>query len=205
MKDLTFAEACETTKSMEAAEADAKAIASIDTAAVPATVQLVSKHQRGQGKQSSSQSLLKTSNSHATVVEGATIFPTSANLRTLSAIPAVRGHIAPACRSKQRQPQGPPPLKRGQTGTKANYVGVEADPAEEELNLFTLERGSREVKPIRYQLTLDGIPVWMELDTGAEVSVLPESTYLSLFPEKKLVNSAAVLKTYTGEPFLSER
>ena len=46
MKDLTFAEACETAKSMEAAEADAKAIASISTPAVPATVQLVSKHQR---------------------------------------------------------------------------------------------------------------------------------------------------------------
>ena len=54
--------------------------------------------------------------------------------------------------------------------------------------MFTLERGSRKVKPIRYQL-----------DTGTEVSVLPESTYLSLFSEKKLVKSAAVLKTYTGE------
>ena len=56
MKDLTFAEACETAKSMEAAEADAKAIASISTPAVPATVQLVSKHQRWRGKQSSSHS-----------------------------------------------------------------------------------------------------------------------------------------------------
>ena len=56
MKDLTFAEACKTAKSMEAAEPDAKAIASISTAAVPATVQLVSKHQRGRGKQSSSHS-----------------------------------------------------------------------------------------------------------------------------------------------------
>ena len=31
------------------------------------------------------------------------------------------------------------------------------------------------------------------------MSVLPKSTYLSLFSEKKLVKSAAVLKTYTGE------
>ena len=46
----------------------------------------------------------------------------------------------------------------------------------------------------------------MELDTGAEVSVLPESTYLSLFPEKALIKSAAILKTYTGEsiPMIGE-
>ena len=201
MKDLTFAEACETAKSMEAAEADAKAIASISTAAVPATVQLVSKHQRWRGRQSSSHSPPQDKQQPCYRCGRRNHLPHQCKFRdAICHACGKRGHIAPACRSKQRQPQGPPPLKRGQTGTKANYVGVEADPAEEELHLFTLERGSRKVKPIRYQLTLDGIPVWMELDTGAEVSVLPESTYLSLFPEKKLVMSAAILKTYTGEP-----
>ena len=50
-------------------------------------------------------------------------------------------------------------MKWGQTGTKANYVGVEADLADKELHLFTLERGSKKVKPIRYQL-------WMEYQSG---------------------------------------
>jgi len=39
----------------------------------------------------------------------------------------------------------------------------------------------------------------MELDTGAEVSVIPEATYLLLFPDKQLMKSGVVLKTYTGE------
>ena len=39
----------------------------------------------------------------------------------------------------------------------------------------------------------------MELDTGAEVSVIPEATYKSLFPDKQLSKASVILKTYTGE------
>lgn len=39
----------------------------------------------------------------------------------------------------------------------------------------------------------------MDPDTGAEVSVLPESIYRSLFPQKQLAKSTVVLKTYTGK------
>ena len=85
-------------------------------------------------------------------MEGETIFPTNANL-----LPCL-WEERPAC--KARQPQVQPPLKRGQPGAKANYVGVEAQPEEEEeLYLFTLGMGSKKVKPICYQLrntSMDG-------------------------------------------------
>ena len=39
----------------------------------------------------------------------------------------------------------------------------------------------------------------MELDTGAEVSVIPESVYKSMFGNKQLVKSSFQLKTYLGD------
>jgi hypothetical protein len=39
----------------------------------------------------------------------------------------------------------------------------------------------------------------MELDTGAAVSLLPESVVKSQFPQLQLVPSSIRLKTYTGE------
>ena len=70
---------------------------------------------------------------------------------------------------------------------------------EEELYLFTIGQSSRKQPPIRYQLQLDGKPLWMELDTGAEVSVIPESVYKSMFGNKQLVKSSFQLKTNLGD------
>ena len=199
-KDLTFAVACETAKSMEAAEVNAKAIGN-PTAPVTPAVHLLSNHPRRRGKPPPMMDKDKQQPCYRCGRRNH--LPKQCKfLNATCHACSKRGHIAPACRSKSKPPQTPPaPFRRGQgqAPSKTNYVGVQSAPEEEELHLFTLGHCSRKVKPIRYQLTLDGIPVWMELDTGAEVSVLPESTYLSLFPEKALTKSAAVLKTYTGE------
>ncbi len=47
----------------------------------------------------------------------------------------------------------------------------------------------------------------MEVDTGAEVSIVSESTYKSLFPSTRLAKANVVLKTYTDTPIpvLGER
>ncbi len=39
----------------------------------------------------------------------------------------------------------------------------------------------------------------MEVDTGAEVSVLPAAAWKSLFPDILPVKTSATLQTYTGE------
>ena len=61
------------------------------------------------------------------------------------------------------------------------------------------QQSSKKQPPIRYQLYLDGKPLWLELDTGAEVSILQESTWKSNFPNKPLLKSTLKLKTYTGD------
>ena len=53
--------------------------------------------------------------------------------------------------------------------------------------------------PITVTLKLRGIPVEMELDTGAAVSVMSESAFNQLFPDQQLQRSSMKLKTYTGK------
>lgn len=53
--------------------------------------------------------------------------------------------------------------------------------------------------PILVTLTLMGIPVQFELDTGAAVTVMSESSFRQLFPDQQLQKSSVELKTYTGE------
>ena len=62
--------------------------------------------------------------------------------------------------------------------------------------------------PIYCDVLVEGTPLTMEVDTGAEVSVISETTCTrkSLFPESKLAKTNVVLKTYTHEtiPVLGE-
>ncbi|CAB4019266.1 Hypothetical predicted protein, partial [Paramuricea clavata] len=46
---------------------------------------------------------------------------------------------------------------------------------------------------------VEGKPLWMELDTGSAVSVLPLSKFNTTFKSSKLHPTTTVLKTYTGE------
>ena len=60
--------------------------------------------------------------------------------------------------------------------------------------------------PIYCDVLVEGTPLTMEVDTGAEVSVISETTRKSLFLESKLAKTNVVLKTYTHEtiPVLGE-
>ena len=40
----------------------------------------------------------------------------------------------------------------------------------------------------------------MEVDTGADISIISEETRKVLFPIQKIYESDLILKTYTGEP-----
>ena len=48
-------------------------------------------------------------------------------------------------------------------------------------------------------LTLNGKPLTMELDTGAAVSLVSSTLFHSLLPESELTPSAVPLRTYSGE------
>ena len=49
-------------------------------------------------------------------------------------------------------------------------------------------------------MLINGKKLSMELDTGAEVSIISEKTREETFPEEKLRPSDLKLKTYTNEP-----
>ena len=65
-------------------------------------------------------------------------------------------------------------------------------------HLFAIETSAK-TKPIKCELTVEGVPLTMEIDTGAEVSIISEATRKLLFPKLKPTKSKVVLKTYTNE------
>ena len=88
-----------------------------------------------------------------------------------------KGHIARACKSRQNH-QGSEP---GKSTKKPHYAEYSLQPSEQSLtndstyNLFTI--GGSGQNPIVVELTVNNLPVQMELDTGASLSLLNQQTY----------------------------
>ena len=53
--------------------------------------------------------------------------------------------------------------------------------------------------PIKCELKVEGKNLTMEIDTGAEVSIIAEDTFKALLPGLTLSHSGVVLRTYTHE------
>ena len=54
--------------------------------------------------------------------------------------------------------------------------------------------------PVYVHMLINGYKLSMELDTGAEVSIISENTREEIFPQDQLQPSELKLKTYTNEP-----
>ena len=65
--------------------------------------------------------------------------------------------------------------------------------------MYALTAKNSSSTPIRVQMQVAGQVLTMEVDTGAAVSILPETVYRKKFPQGRLHPSTVVLKTYTGE------
>lgn len=72
------------------------------------------------------------------------------------------------------------------------------DKSNEDFQLYTMGTKSA-TRPITVDLDLNHKRVTMEVDTGAEVSLISEKTYDMLFPDMELEQSDIILKTYTNE------
>ena len=100
-----------------------------------------------------------------------------------------RGHIAAVCRKKKADTS---------KTEQAHQVGATVDKGEEYDMYNISDTGSSE--PLIVDVTLNGIPMPMEVDTGASVSLVGEAKF-KLLREKgvSLRPSNARLSTYTGE------
>ena len=100
-----------------------------------------------------------------------------------------RGHIASVCRTKQSQA-----VKR-----RNHHLDVSEDESES-YSLYTVNGKSSEAMQVH--LTMNSVPVSMELDTGAAISLINSATYHRIAQASQLnplQKSQVTLKTYTGE------
>ena len=116
-----------------------------------------------------------------------------------------KGNIARACRSKKdSQPKSRGRRRRSHT---ANVLEEEDNPTETEEVTYTdhlFHLASQKADPLTATVRVNSAALLMEIDTGASVSVISESTYRSsLWTDRErppLQNTTARLRTYTGEP-----
>jgi hypothetical protein len=110
-----------------------------------------------------------------------------------------RGHIARVCRSRS--------FNKGQKRDKGTHHLEDQDDSDgsdgsddQSYTLFTVRESASE--PIYQEVLINTIPVKMEVDTGASVSVITHSTYQKIrecTDIQPLQPSVVKLKAYTGE------
>ncbi|XP_049527389.1 uncharacterized protein LOC119458790 [Dermacentor silvarum] len=94
------------------------------------------------------------------------------------------GHLQKMCPSKCRE------LKT------ANVVDCSDSDSEFDVyHVINTVRSGYEV-----QVNVEGKDICMQIDTGAAVTLIPESVKLNAFPHVKCEPSRVILRTYTGEP-----
>ncbi|XP_064470249.1 uncharacterized protein K02A2.6-like [Ornithodoros turicata] len=113
------------------------------------------------------------------------------------------GHIKDVCRSRNN---GPPPAQGAQRPTEKKRFHFRrtqpfkamAEVVDIEPPLWRLDRPHKD-EPISFTVNVQNVPLNMELDTGAAVSVISQQDYQSCFPELQLCPTSVTLRTYTGQ------
>ena len=105
--------------------------------------------------------------------------------------------------SHQQHPHQPSPRARPasrQAPRRAHFMSdvLPAAPAPEVDHLFSVRSPSRAV-PITVEVSLNGSPVQMEVDTGASCSLMNGAMFSQLVPECQLTPPSRSLFTYTNE------
>ncbi|XP_014675604.1 PREDICTED: uncharacterized protein LOC106815629 [Priapulus caudatus] len=135
-----------------------------------------------------------------------------------------KGHLKRVCRStwasnsdnsKSGSTSSQTPRKKGygQKGRVYNVQGTDSAPPQEvpsgeevyDSHLYHIRPGtranSRSTPAFMSKMTINGVDVAMEIDTGAAATLISERTYRELLAEWVQLNpTACTLRTYTGEP-----
>ena len=108
-----------------------------------------------------------------------------------------KGHIARVCRNKGRQRGN----RDRQSTERAHHIQEDKPETDEQEDTYTLLNvTSGRAKPIRVTVSLNGVKIIVEVDTGAAVSILSALTYNQLCEANgklNLMRSNIKLKSYT--------
>ena len=129
-----------------------------------------------------------------------------------------QGHIAPACKSAPAQKflskKGTSRKPYGKTAKTHRLEDEEHSHGSDDSSSGKFElhyMGKRSTEPVHYmekrstepvqvQMRVNGKRLDMEVDTGAALSLISESTRKAIFPKEKLRPAKLSLRTYTNEP-----
>lgn len=81
---------------------------------------------------------------------------------------------------------------------KTQWVQAD-DTSDFETELPVLRINNKSSHPIRVDVKINDKPLQMEVDTGAEVSIISEQNKNRLYPMVSFTSSSVVLRTYTGK------
>ena len=95
------------------------------------------------------------------------------------------GHIKAACRSASHPAKGVKSLT-----AQEEQPSLLQEESGEEYQLFAVDTDDDEARaPLTVQMRLDGVPLQMEVDTGAAISIISESTFKRLWTDRELKKS----------------
>lgn len=119
----------------------------------------------------------------------------------------LKGHLVAVCRKPKGWSKDKRPAKHNVEKGHRTHELDETNQSNSELidtlsvqyDMYVLKQ--RPDEPLRTRVEIHGKQVTMEIDTGAAVSVMSETTFNKLWPEGtvKMVETSAFLRTYTGE------
>ena len=196
-KDLTYDKALELAKSIEAAEKNSRQIKNGSGAVF--TEPPPKLHYAASGK--TPKSTFKDTPVVCYRCGGSHLAPTCKFKEAICRYCKKKGHIVRVCRAAAKNKDSKNPKKAPDTDSKKTHF-VQEDNIEEDLpyQLYAIKDGSN--NPITMEVSLNDVPVTMELDTGASVSVINYQTYQDIAQQSTLsplLASSVRLQTYTGE------
>ena len=200
-EDLTFARAVEMAETAERAEKDA---AELQVATTPEVHRLPVREPTKDDRRESGTGRMRQHQSPQCFRCGRTHQPETCWFRDQQCRSCKKvGHAERVCRSRKRLQE----VKGSAEPYRSRDKSIrEMDKEEDETNLFwgtiKTKNGTDQWKgghALVVEVMEDSLPLKMELDTGAAVSLLPYALYRERYSHLSLQNTKTCLRTYTGE------
>ena len=200
-KELTFQKALDLSQAVEAAEKNSKLLQNSKPAESQSDQGKLNYTKRGQKMSSSTDSGAASGSGNGPIAcyrcGGPHLAPECKFKEVFCRFCKKKGHLAKVCRAKLQNDDA------SQPGQKLNLVeehSEESDP--ENANCYSMFAiRSTGGDPITMDVCINSIPITMEVDTGASLSILCSNTYELIAQQYDigaLEESTATLKTYTG-------